>query len=344
MIAEGQRGRRAVGSGFWGGAPLLARARRGLGVVLAFLPLGCAGASQATPSDAAPSSSASAAAPEPAPAPEPSAEPEEKPAPEPAPAPPEAVEPARPDVAGACRTLCERTAKACSERAAQFCTASCGDYVNAAEQCPVEVTRALSCQAEAEDVGLCANIARPECAPMFVAMRDCRSGKKPPLALGELEKPVVASTSTNWSSVEVAELGLTVRFPSVYTKKHAPNVGITASHGGSEYVVESFEGFPKLTDSTLLRAVTAYLGNACQAKLRLHGRYETKGIVHVRFTTTCSDGLSIEGMVHVNGTKWVAASKRTPPSSATPASAPPPGEPSLDDYLYSLEFKEPAAP
>lgn len=312
-----------------------------LALLFACAQVGCSVSSQPA-SNPEPEAKNEAASESPA---EPDAEPQVSAETEAEPAPPPPQEPARPDVAGACRTLCERTEKACSARAAQFCTASCSDYESAAEKCPVEVTRALACQAEAEDVGLCANIARPECAPMFVAMRDCRSGKKPPLALGELEVPVVETTSANWSTVEVASLRLKVRFPSVHTQKHTAMGGVTASSGGSEYTVEAFEGFPKLTDSTLLRAVTAYVGNACQPKLRLHGRYETKGIVHVRFSTSCSDGLVIEGMVHVNGTQWIAASKRTPSSaSTTPSAAPLSGEPSLDDYLYSLEFDQPAAP
>ena len=66
----------------------------------------------------------------------------------------------------------------------------------------------------------------------------------------------------------------------------------------------------KVTAASILRIATKYVGNECQPKLRLHGRYETDDVIHVRLDTVCEDDTEIRGMLHFYGENIVAISAR----------------------------------
>lgn len=241
-------------------------------------------------------------------------------------------------VAELCRGICARVKKSCSARAADFCNASCGDYVDGADSCPTEVHAALTCQTSADDFLLCSNIAAEQCAPLYRTMSDCRDARAAPIPWGQkvdtakkedippgfarllVKEAVFSNLAPEGAKLEFGEGG---KFKSV------------TSHDGFEYVLEavSLDNKKPLDAKTLLRLTTAYVGNACQPKLRLHGRYETQGVVHTRFDTVCSDGTEIRGMMHFWGENVVAALARRNPAGVE--------NPNLEPFIFSFEHSAP---
>lgn len=312
-------------------------------------PLGAAGlasslllacATQAPPAEPAPDPSLSAAevvSPEPASVEAPSSEPAasqepEKPA---EPAPP--VEPATEIVARVCEEGCAKMDSACNARSASFCRASCRDYVSAAEKCPVEVEDALSCQATADDFLLCSNIAAESCTPLFRAMKECREGRAEPQAR-KAKEPEKSNVPPGWARFSVPQAGYSVLAPqSMKLSSAADSYKATgADQLGIEYRLEPLStGGREPTSSNILRSATAYLGNDCQPKLRLHGRYESAGVIHVRFDTTCKDGSAWHGMLHFWGKSGAVTTSYLQPSQAALEN------PHLEAFLFSFESSAP---
>ena len=258
--------------------------------------------------------------------------------------------PGAPELVGQlCREICGRVKKSCSPRAADFCHASCGDYVSGAEECPTEVHEALRCQTSADDFLLCSNIAAESCAPLYTAMNDCRTGIVPPKPWGQKVEEtkaedipagfarlrVQAGESLAPDGVKRAQFDFS-HFAPEGTKVLGGEPGglfkAAARHGDFEYVLEavSHDNKKPLDAKTLLRATTEYVGSACQPKLRLHGRYDTKGVVHTRFDTVCADGTEIHGMMHFWGENIVAASVRNSAGGAA--------NPNLEPFIFSFEL------
>lgn len=254
--------------------------------------------------------------------------PVETPAPEPPADPPPKV------VEGICAEGCKKVATACSERAASFCEASCRDYVSGADKCPAEIRDALTCQQNADDFLLCSNIAAESCAPLYKKMQDCRDGKVPPRAWEEVAQ-VVAKENI---PVGFGRRGIESFGFSHFVPQGAPLEAGAASafkvqasdSAGFLYIVESVQGDgkPKQTDASILRTATKYVGRECEPKLRLHGRYDTQGVIHTRFDTVCADGTQIRGMLHFWEGLVVAASARSSTAQDNPH---------LEPFLFSFE-------
>lgn len=278
--------------------------------------------------------------PQPEPTPEPalSDEKTEESPPLPTPVPEQDLAPER--VAAICETTCGKMDGACSSRAANFCRASCRDYVSAAQKCPVEVEDALSCQGEADDFLLCSNIAAESCAPLFRDMKNCRDG---------LSEPKTRSASDS-EETEFPEGFTRVRFDAegfslvAPTNTQATGAGLTFSAQGQdaqgiEYLAAALKTEGKKPDaSRILRAATAYVGLACQPKLRLHGRYENHDVIHVRFDTVCEDGSAFHGMLHFWNNQGIATTTR---HSAELASQ---ENPQLESFLFSFELLSSESP
>jgi hypothetical protein len=83
---------------------------------------------------------------------------------------------------------------------------------------------------------------------------------------------------------------------------------------------------------SILRTATKYVGNSCQPKLRLHGRFESQGVIHVRFDTVCEDGRAYHGILHFWDGKSVVATTQL--DSELPA-----GEknPNLEAFLFGFQ-------
>jgi hypothetical protein len=86
----------------------------------------------------------------------------------------------------------------------------------------------------------------------------------------------------------------------------------------------------KPTDASILRTATRYVGNACQPKLRLHGRFETQGVIHVRFDTVCENGTVYHGTIHFWDGKSVVATTIRDAESPQP-------NPHLEAFLFGFE-------
>lgn len=308
-----------------GRAPLSVAVSALGGIISALFVLGCG----ATPS-AGVDSAASASATDPtletseAPSEGPAEGPAENPAPnelartdpDPDRSSPSATAPSVPtaaDAAALCERLCGRVEAECKEPAAEGCRASCKDYLQTWERCPVEVEEALTCQAEAQDAMLCANVAAASCVPTFSELAQCRAGRQPPkpreaTAASEAEQERVPD---GWQRLEDAELGISLLLPSGAAREEGA-VQLSVQEGDLTYVVESpppLKGEP--TDKALLKAVLDYVGTACHKALKVHGRFETGDVVHIHFDTTCKDGTHWRGMLHVSHQRTVATSARS---------------------------------
>lgn len=285
-----------------------------------------------------------------APQPEPESSPNPEPLVEPAPEPPvqddagagstEAPAPAGPSpqevVGEICESTCTKVEANCAPRVAAFCRASCGDYVGASEKCPVEVKEALSCQQEADDFLLCSNIAAESCAPLYRRMTQCREGEVTPKPWGAVE---VAAPSDGlppgFEKKSVAAHGFTQVMPSSAQVSMAEGQNFEAKGkdtAGTMYLVKSLElgSTKKPTDASILRTATKFVGNACQPKLRLHGRFETQGVIHVRFDTVCESGTAYHGIIHFWDGKSVVA------TTVRESEAPDPN-PNLEAFLFGFE-------
>lgn len=189
-------------------------------------------------------------------------------------------------------------------RASKVCRASCDDYEDGAEKCPVEIYEALRCQQNAEDFLLCSNVSPEDCAKQVRAMQDCRSGKVPPASWGENKHEEEAATAvpSGWTRLEHSS-GFSLLLPTgAQWKAQDGAEQALVDVGGEEYRARrlSLEG-KKITDALILRLVSAEVGHACEAKLKIHGRYETGETIHVRFQTPCKGEQDYYGVLHVRG-------------------------------------------
>jgi len=211
-------------------------------------------------------------------------------------------------VAGICEEICAKTDKACSERAATFCRASCRDYVTSAEKCPVEIEDALRCQSEADDFLLCSNIAAESCAPLYRDMKACREGTAEPKKRDAQAVSAGPNAPEGWATREVPSFGFSVLMPEADLSEKEGGFRAVAEMGGHRFVVEPLETEGRKPNAKrILRWASQYVGNDCQPKLRLHGRFESKGVIHVRFDTVCADESERHGMLHLWPNKGVVA-------------------------------------
>ncbi len=214
-------------------------------------------------------------------------------------------EPSLPDPAQLVSAICERTCvrvdKECNQKAAKFCRASCRDYVAGTQKCPVEIHGALACQEDAESFRLCANIADEACTQLFRRMVECREGRVEPRVWGDTTQPKSEDPAAGLVPYPVPGFNITQLMPEPVTVKSEDPLSVEAYEPGEpgKFVIASapIEG-KKLSAANELRTVTKYVGLACEAKLKLHGRFESFGAAHVRFDTVCKDGIEYHGVAH----------------------------------------------
>jgi hypothetical protein len=131
-------------------------------------------------------------------------------------------------------------------------------------------------------------------------MVDCRTGKTKPRVWGDTSLDAKTDFTKGLASVDIPTYGMTQLMPEG-TK--IPNV--TPLHvevpaeGGAKFVIDAvpLEG-KTVSAPSMLRTVTKYVGLACQPKLRLHGKFESGKVVHIRFDTSCKDGTEYHGVAH----------------------------------------------
>lgn len=216
-----------------------------------------------------------------------------------------ATEPELPDPAKLVGEICERTCvrvdQECNPKAAKFCRASCKDYVNGTERCPVEIHGALACQENAESFRLCANIADEACTQLFLKMVECREGRVEPRVWGDTARPKAEDPAAGLVAFAVPGFNITQLMPEPVTVKSQSPLSAEAMEAGEpgRFVIDEapIEG-KKLSAANELRTVTKYVGLACEPKLKLHGRFESFGAAHVRFDTVCKGGLEYHGVAH----------------------------------------------
>ena len=244
-------------------------------------------------------------------------------------------------VAVLCEEICTKVDTACNPRAAAFCRASCGDYVIGAETCPVEVTQALECQSEADGFLLCSNIAAENCASLFKSMQQCRAGEIEPKSWDDVQGTVVGEKMPQgWQRLLAPTLGFSALMPEVVRVETGAELYGAKAEDASHFVLTIEQvairaGSP--SDSTILRTALKYVGKGCEAKLRLHGRYESEGVIHVRFRTACEDQSQYRGVIHFWQDKAVVMSSFMAGSAGSTLE-----NPHLEDFLFG--FRLSAAP
>jgi hypothetical protein len=83
-----------------------------------------------------------------------------------------------------------------------------------------------------------------------------------------------------------------------------------ASDGGSYSLKGLTLGTTQATDLRVMNIAIKSVGKDCGEDLRLHGRFESKGVKHVRFDAPCKAGGGYRGFLHVWDQKIVIASGR----------------------------------
>jgi hypothetical protein len=202
----------------------------------------------------------------------------------------------------------------------------------------VEVHAALSCQNDADDFLLCSNIAAESCANLYRQMKRCRAGEVAAKPWGQTEETVAESdVPAGFVRKKVEAHGFSVPMPKgvKLATKDDQHFEMSAKDGaGITYLAKSLElgSSKKPTDVSILRTATKYVGNSCQPKLRLHGRFESQGVIHVRFDTVCEDGRAYHGILHFWDGKSVVATTQL--DSELPA-----GEknPNLEAFLFGFQ-------
>ena len=227
-----------------------------------------------------------------------------------------------------CNLLCEEVKGTCTPRQAQFCQASCPDWVGAAKQCPIEVEEALTCQTSADRYLLCSNVATATCAPLYKTLSECRDGKRP--AKTEKGSPPPAAVPPGYTKHTLPSLGGYFLLPEGPLDEQTAD-RVVRDRAPLKYLIERVKQVPskELTDMTVLQIASAYVGNACVSKLRLFARFEKGDLSYIRFTTTCKDGTQWAGIFHLEPGEGVAASVRAPAGQALPSD--------VDTYLYGFE-------
>ncbi len=227
-----------------------------------------------------------------------------------------------------CNLLCEEIKGTCTPRQAQFCQASCPDWLEAAKECPIEVEEALTCQTRADRFLLCSNVATAHCAPLYRTLTDCRQGKRP--AKAEKGSPPPSGLPAGYARHALPSLGGYFLLPEGPLDEQSAD-RVVVSRPPRTYVIERMTQVPskELTDMTVLQIASAYVGNPCAAKLRLYARFEKGDLTYIRFTTSCKDGASWAGIFHLQVGAGVASSARVPAGQTLPED--------LDTYLYGFE-------
>ncbi len=214
-------------------------------------------------------------------------------------------------VAQACEENCVRMDQACAA-SAKVCRASCDDYVEQANECPVEIYEALKCQQQAEDFMLCSNVSPEECASKVLAMKDCRSGAAEPRTWGEEEAETSApdSTPAGWTRLPHESQGFSLLFPK--GASWSPVNGIEEASTKRDEVLYRARivslGGKKLSDRLILRTVVQEVSTECESKLRIFGRYDSHGTEHIRFKTPCKGQEDYHGALYIKGDRAVIVS------------------------------------
>jgi len=234
-----------------------------------------------------------------------------------------------------CELNCQKADAVCTASTAEFCRASCRDYVSGAEDCPVEIAEALRCQNTAADFEICSNIAAASCSELYRDLEACRTGKSPPRVWGQrVEASHEDGLPSGWEMLEEANFGFSSLMPQGFTLEKTED-GFKSSGSapdGGSYATVGYRLKSKPSDIQVMNIAIAYVGKGCGEDLRMHGRFESKGVTHVRFDAPCESGGGYRGFLHQWGQQLVLTAGKFKKISF--------GEelsPSLERFLFSFE-------
>jgi hypothetical protein len=240
--------------------------------------------------------------------------------PDPPPAPP------APTVAEVCEQLCVRADQICTADGARRCRGACVAYVRASTGCEDQTKAALECQVRAEASDICSHVAASSCAREFRVLRACQRGEPPP----ETQLGTAGDVPAAWQKIVDEELGFSLSLPpDAALDTAAKRRTWRAEEGGTSYVVARLPDPPaKITDAALLRMVIDYVGVTCQRNIRLHGRFESDGIVGVRYDSGCNDKSQWHGMLRIRGGQALSIGWHAPAGV----------QGVLDPFFFSFEY------
>lgn len=231
-----------------------------------------------------------------------------------------------------CAEGCSKMEGRCKEASVDVCRVNCENFESDGERCPFEVEDALACQAEADDVIPCSNTAAESCVRQYRAMRECTMGRVPPRQASEgAQTEAPEDVPDGFARVSDARLGLSLLFPEPLVRASGEEaLRLSATLGEFEFRAETLPiAVPNPTDKTILKTALDFLGFACQSKLRLHGRFESEGVIHVRFDTACKDGVEWHGAFHFLDQRVAVTAVRAKTKPSNPI-------PHFEDFLFSV--------
>lgn len=194
-----------------------------------------------------------------------------------------------------CAQISARAANRCSKQVAEFYATNCRRYAKA-KQCETEITQVLECQLKTPDDLLCAHQADPNCMEVNHRLQSCDKGTTPIVQT----QPEDLTLPSDWVSINDSKLGFTVAMPKGAALEDTATKRIwKAQEGSITYIVATAEPpAGTLTSAAILRTIMKYLGYRCQAKLKVHGEFELKGVTVVQYESGCADGTTWRGMMH----------------------------------------------
>jgi hypothetical protein len=239
--------------------------------------------------------------------------------------------PEGPTVTSVCESLCQTVAERCDKQAVRRCQGQCKIYADKAAGCEAEYRTALECQAGADEEELCGNVAAAKCLDEFRDIKRCERGEKPKGSETTTAAPAV-DLPGGWQLVTDDQLHFRIGLPaSAALDPDAKRRTWRAPEGGVEYVVEQLPTPGKaVTSAVLLRLVVDFVGYKCQKNLKLHGQFEIKDEVAIRFDSACHDGTEWHGMLRARPDQALATAYHAVPTSSAV----------LDKFIYSYKRLE----
>ncbi len=211
-----------------------------------------------------------------------------------------------------CDKIAERAEQKCQKKVAALYATNCRRYAKS-DKCEAEISRLLECQLKTKEELLCAHQADPNCTEATQQLKTCEKGTAP-IEQTQAEDLTLPS---GWAKISDTQLGFTVALPKgAALDEGASKRTWKAEDGAIKYVVAATDApAGKLSNASILRTITNYVGTRCQLKLKVHGELDIKGTTVVQYDSGCTDGSERHGMMHFWNGNAVSTGFQSPQGS-----------------------------
>lgn len=229
--------------------------------------------------------------------------------------------PPRQPLASLCNEMCDAVAPKCTPLQLKGCRSTCDNYETHPPACDIVVRTALECARVDKDFLFCANVVPDSCAKQFKAINTCKETGKPP------EDTMVKGMPAGWERYQGRGFSVIVPKGMRQTSKQG-NKKWSVKSGDVVYEVALHPAptATKLDNRAFLRAGNEIFGK-CAPKLKLHALVEKPGHTSIQYHTTCPDGKTQVGRIHVVGKDMYILTAHEATS----------GTPEADAFVYSFE-------